>query len=103
MCFTLLTKLKNIVVQRKVHSLLERYQVEVLHHTPGRVRVRIKRWQDNRVLLERLLEDMRNDPAVESVAFTEETGSILIHYRQDQVKEATTHERWQELFKNYFG
>lgn len=99
----MLTKLKNAVVQRKVRSLLERYQVEVLHHTPGRVRVRIKNWKDNRTLLARLIEDLRNDAAIQSVAFTEETGSILIHYREDTVKESATHERWQELFNKYFG
>ena len=98
----MLAKLKNVVVQRKVRSLLERYQVEVLHHTPGRVRVRIKNWKDNRVLLNRLLEDIKLDPAVKSVAFTEETGSILIHYHQDQVEKSTTHDRWQDLFKKYF-
>lgn len=95
-------KLKNGVVQLKIRSLLERYQVEVLHHTPGRVRVRIRNWKDNRSLLNRLIEDVRLDPAVVSVAFTEETGSILIHYHQDMVKESTTHNRWQELFKKYF-
>lgn len=98
----MLAKVKNAVVQRKVRSLLERYQVEVLHHTPGRVRVRIKNWNNNRSLLNRLLEDVKMDPAVDSVSFTEETGSILIHYHQDRVKEPTTHTRWQGLFDKYF-
>lgn len=95
-------KLKNGIVQLKVRSLLERYQVEVLHHTPGRVRVRIKNWKDNRSLLNNLLEDIQSDPAVESVSFTEETGSILIHYHKGLVKESATHNRWQELFTKYF-
>lgn len=99
----MLAKLKQAVIQRKVHSLLERYQVEVIHHTPGRARVRIRNWKDHRELLMRLLEEMKNDAAVESVAFTEETGSILIHYEQDAVKEAATHARWQALFDKYFG
>lgn len=95
-------KLKNGVVQLKIRSLLERYQVEVLHHTPGRVRVRIKNWKDNRSLLKNLMEDIRLDPAVESLEFTEETGSILIHYHRDQVRESAAHNRWQELFKKHF-
>ena len=73
---------KSVVVQRQVRSLLEKYQVEVLHHTPGRVRVRIKNWKDNRNLLSHLLKDIKLDPAAESVAFTDETGSILIQYHK---------------------
>lgn len=101
MCF-LLTKLKNKVIEQKVRSLLEYYQVEILHHTPGRVRVRIKNWKENRKLLMQLLDDIQVDPAIKSVAFTEETGSILIYYIQDKVREPATYERWQGIFNKYF-
>lgn len=99
----LIAKLKNAIIQQKVRSLLEHYQIEVLHHTPGRIRVRVKSWKENKSLLMRLLNDIETDAAIKSVVFTEETGSILILYKQQNAKEPGTYARWQGLINKYFS
>lgn len=99
----MLANVKKKVIQHKINKLLSQYGVKVLHRTPGRVRLKIEGWQQHEELFQKLLQEVKEDAAVESVQFTAETGSILIYYMENAHKDHETQQRWLAIGNDYFA
>ncbi len=95
------TKVKEIAVRQKIIYLLKKYNVELKHHTPGRVRVKLSNWRSKQEMLQRLLGELEQDIDVKSIEFTEYTGSVLIHYNEAALKDSFAHNRWTLIFEKY--
>lgn len=57
-----------------------RQQAQLVHHIPGRVRIRLPHAKGNRALLQQIKESISPRPGVRRVDVNPTTGSILIHY-----------------------
>lgn len=97
----MLTKVKELVIRKKITSLLKKYHVELKHYTPGRVRVKLANWRNKRETLQNLIKDLELDADVESIEFTEQTGSILIYFNENALMNPQTHNRWIHIFEKY--
>ena len=97
----MLTKIKEQVIKKKVTSLLKKYDVVLKHYMPGRVRVVLSNWKDKKVLLHQLIADLKTDPDVISINFTEETGSVTIQFNQAEIVNPNTQQRWARIFEQY--
>jgi hypothetical protein len=64
-----------------------RYPAQIVHHIPGRIRVKISRAKHNRALLNRVRESLANCNGVERVSVNEATGSFLIYYDPQSLKD----------------
>ena len=97
----MLNKLKELAIRHKLSSLLERYHVELKHYIPGRLRVVIRNWHTNADQIMMLVEDLKTDPDVNSIEFTKETGSVLIHFNPEAVENRQAIDRWIQVFNKY--
>lgn len=97
----MLTRVKEVVVRQRIISLLKKYNVELKHHKPGRVRVKLSNWRSKQEMLQRLLGELERDIDVKSIEFTETTGSVLIHYNEAALKDSFAHNRWTQIFEKY--
>lgn len=97
----MLTKIKGFVVRNKVESLLNKHDVELLHYTPGRIRVKLLSWKNKEYMVQGLIDDLRKDQDVEAVEFTEQTGSVLIFFNHAALENPNAHGRWLHLFQKY--
>ena len=59
----------------------------VVHHIPGRLRVRLPRTQRDPIVLSQLRDFIGNLGGVRSVHISPVTGSILVHYRPESQTE----------------
>lgn len=97
----MLTKIKELVIRKKIKHLLKKYDVELTHYTPGRIRVKLFNWENKREMLQQLIGELETDVDVESIEFTEQTGSVLIFYNQIALKDPSAHTRWMLIFEKY--
>lgn len=97
----MLTKIKGLVVRNRVENLLKKHNVELLHYTPGRIRVKLLSWKNKEHMVERLIHDLKKDPDVQSVKFTEQTGTILLFFNHAALENPNAHGRWLHLFHKY--
>jgi hypothetical protein len=56
------------------------HQAHVVHHIPGRVRVKLPHAKGNRALLEHVKQSISPQPGVRQVEVNPATGSVLVHY-----------------------
>jgi len=73
--FELFRRLKAFPVENTVLP-----RAYILHHIPGRLRIRVPEAKHNQALLEKLREALLSAPGVEAVDCNPLTGSMLIHY-----------------------
>ena len=99
----MLANVKKRVIQHKINKLLATYGVEIKHRTPGRIRLKIAGWQQHEELFQQLLREVKEDPAIESVQFTPETGSILIYHVEGAHRNSEKQHRWLEIGNKYFA
>lgn len=59
------------------------YQAQVIHHIPGRVRVRLPGARGNHALLRQIKDSLAPQPGVQRVEVNPATGSLLVHYDPD--------------------
>lgn len=97
----MLTKVKEMVIRKKITFLLNKYNVELKHYTPGRIRVKLSNWRNKQVTLENLIKELEADRDVKSIEFTEQTGSLIVHYNEAALKDAFAHNRWIHIFEKY--
>ncbi len=93
--------MKEKISQKKIQSALTKYDIELKHFLPGRVRVQVLHWKEREQILQTLLDDIRNDQSIYSVEFTSESGSVLIHYDYEASKLQETQKRWLSVLQKY--
>jgi hypothetical protein len=57
-----------------------KHQAQIVHHVPGRIRLRLPRAKGKSALLEQIKEALSPRPGVRSVAVNPTTGSVIINY-----------------------
>ena len=97
----MLAKLKEYAMRQHLARLLETYGIELKHYLPGRLRVVIRNWHINAEQLFAFAEEMERDPAIHSIAFTKETGSVLIHFAPQAIQDRAVVDRWLRIFQKY--
>jgi len=97
----MLENLKKNLGQMTAQKLLKNYGLELKHFTPGRVRLAMPSWQTREADIRRLLQEMKADPDVTGVEFTEVSGSILIQYKPEAPKNPATVARWRRILEKY--
>ncbi|MCL1948778.1 MAG: hypothetical protein FWF59_03500 [Turicibacter sp.] len=93
--------LKKNMSQMAIEKLLKTYGLQLKHFTPGRLRLAMPGWKSREGDLRKLLEEMKQDPDVSAVEFTEVTGSILIAYRESAPMEKAAIDRWRAILEKY--
>lgn len=57
-----------------------RHPAQIVHHIPGRIRIKLPRAKGNRALLNRIAESIEGRHGVRSVSVNATTGSVIIYY-----------------------
>ncbi len=83
----------NIIIARRIQQLLRKNQIEVLHHLPGRIRLRSPLFK-RELAVTRLVEELAQDPKILSVTYTKETGSLLIQFDNSLANDYGQIELW---------
>lgn len=97
----MLAKLKEFAVRQHLVKLLDTYHIELKHYIPGRLRITIRNWHLNGDQILSFAKELEQDPAIHSIAFTKETGSVLIHFEPEAVQDRAVLERWMRIFQKY--
>ncbi len=64
----------------------QKLKLQIAHHTAGRVRMKVAGAKGNPDALKEIAETFRLIPGIEQIAVNEVTGSILLHYDEDNQK-----------------
>lgn len=62
-----------------------KHQAQIVHHVPGRVRIKLPRARGNRALLEQIKQSISPRPCVQHVTVSPTTGSVVIYYDADLI------------------
>ena len=68
---------------KKVHAR-SHHRVELAHHIPGRLRVRLPRGDHRSPVMERLQQDLLAQPGVDAVDVNHAAGSVTVSYDPHQ-------------------
>jgi hypothetical protein len=85
--------ISNIMIARRIQQLLRKNQIEVLHHLPGRIRLRSPHFK-REAAVTRLVEELKQDPKILSVTYTKEVGSLLILFDNSLASDYGQIELW---------
>lgn len=97
----MIAKLKEFAIRQQLAKHLDTYHIELKHYLPGRLRIVINNWRRNEGQIMQLAEELKQDPDVQSIAFTKETGSVLIHFNPEAIQNRVVIERWLRVFQKY--
>lgn len=59
-------------------------QAQIVHHIPGRLRLKLPRAKGNQALLQHVKESLSPQPGIRRVEVNPTTGSVVIHYNSDE-------------------
>lgn len=62
-----------------------KHQAQIVHHVPGRVRIKLPRAKGDRILLEQIKQSISPRPGVQHVTINPATGSVVIYYDADLI------------------
>ncbi|MBY0123764.1 HMA2 domain-containing protein [Bacillus sp. S/N-304-OC-R1] len=92
----MLNKVKELQLFNRMNKILKKHSIEVIHNIPGRIRLRSVFWKSNTELVNKLIKHFENDPAIYSISYTAETGSLLITYDSSPIDHMKQLEAWME-------
>jgi hypothetical protein len=67
------------------------HQAQVIHHIPGRLRVKLPKAKGNYALLQQIKESISPRPGVKRVEVSATTGSVVVHYDPEMHEDYHTH------------
>ena len=70
----------NYMVFKHVERKLGKYDIQLVHFIPGRIRLQSPQWKKNVTLSEKVVKELQAQPFVFSVQQTLVTGSLVITY-----------------------
>ena len=76
----LLGKIIEFMVFKHVERKLGKYDIQLVHFIPGRIRLQSPQWKTNVKLIEKVVKELQAQPFVFSVQQTLVTGSLVITY-----------------------
>lgn len=74
------SKIIEFVLFKHVERKLGKYDINIVHFIPGRLRLQSLQWKTNVTLIEKLVKELQAQPFVFSVQPTPVTGSLVITY-----------------------
>ena len=73
-------KITEFVLYKYVERKLGKYDIQIVHFIPGRIRLQSPQWKTNISLLEKVVNELRTQPIVYPVHPTPVTGSLVITF-----------------------
>lgn len=75
-----LGKITDFILFKHVERKLGKYDINIVHFIPGRLRLQSLQWKTNVTLVEKFVKELQAQPLVFSVQPTPVTGSLVITY-----------------------
>ena len=75
-----LGKITDFILFKHVERKRGKYEINIVHFIPGRLRLQSLQWKTNVTLVEKLVKELQAQPFVFSVQPTPVTGSLVITY-----------------------
>lgn len=97
----MMEKIQKMVASKKTQFFLSQYGIELKHFLPGRVRIGIPNWRTQEEKLYNLINELRADPDITSVEFTETSGTALIYFNKDAMLQNEAQHRLLTIIKKY--
>lgn len=90
----MLSAIKKIFYATKIKAMMKHFDIHILHHIPGRIRLQSDYWKDAADQMQPLLKELDEENRIRSVKYTSETGTLLVFYDKERVSCEEQIERW---------
>ena len=81
---------------KKIERKLNRFDIQIIHFIPGRIRLKSIRWMNDEALLEVLKNRIKQEPIINSVDYNTVSGSMVIEYSKEVNIPLCSINRWIE-------
>ncbi|TYR81468.1 metal ABC transporter ATPase [Priestia megaterium] len=98
--------IKEKLIVKHVEKQLSKYDIQLMHFIPGRIRLQSPEWKKNDRLIECIMTKLKEQILVYEVKFTASTGSLLITYDASYMTDMKEIESWfyivDQVYKEEF-
>ena len=93
----------NLFSAQRIKQFLAKNNIEIVHFIPGRVRLKLPRWQERERELTWYINELERDVHITSVSFTPETSSLLINFDKSVINNLEIVENWLVKAEKIYG
>lgn len=90
-------KITEKVMLSHVEKRLRKYNIQLVHFVPGRLRLKSSLWKEEDDLIHILVCKLKEQVLVYDAQFTKETGSLLITYDASHVGDMRELQSWFDI------
>lgn len=83
----------SILAGRRIQKLLVKNQIQVLHHIPGRIRLKSPFWVNSPIVAS-VVEELEREPHIISVSYTPAVGTVLVLFEESLSRNYGKLEEW---------
>ena len=88
---------------KKIERKLNRFNIQIVHFIPGRIRLKSVLWMNDEALLELLKNRIKQEPIIRSVDYNPVSGSIVIEFRKEENITLSSINSWIEEMIDAMG
>jgi hypothetical protein len=86
--------LSNFIIATRIQKLLIKNQIKIVHYLPGRIRLKSPLWLNKKNIMNRLVDELEQEPRILFVTYTKETGSLLVVFEKTPLEDYSQIEQW---------
>lgn len=86
--------ISNVLVLSRMKKALSRSNIEIIHYIPGRIRLKCLSWRGPHSPSKLVVTRLKDEPRINSISWTEETGSLLIEFDKSVLEDVGLLEQW---------
>ena len=96
-------KATEFIINKQIERKLKQYDIRLVHHIPGRIRLQSPRWVNNSELVGRIVYELQSQPIIYNVQSTLITGSLLITYDAQVEANVQDLELWIQILDQVYA
>ena len=81
---------------KKIERKLNRFDIQIIHFIPGRIRLKSILWMNDKALLELLKNRIKQEPIINSVDYNTVSGSMVIEFSKEENIPLSSINKWIE-------